>query len=144
MGCPRRRPRSLALPHALELGRRCGKDHRRPGGRHPDRGPWTQGTGATENGIIVDGVLHKIGTELRWEYCWDEPMHLWRVEDLGGRLRIELQPRFDKHSKIEAGIMGTETHQVFGRWSGTLVTDGGESIEFSAMQGFAEESRSRW
>jgi hypothetical protein len=107
-------------------------------------GRWTEGTGATENGIIVDGVLHKIGTELRWEYRWDEPMHPWRVEDPDGRLRLELEPRFDKHSKIEAGAMGTETHQVFGRWSGTFVTDGGGPIELSDIQGFAEESRSRW
>ena len=84
-------------------------------------------------------MLHKIGTELRWEYRWDEPMHPWRVEDPGGRLRIELQPRFDKHSKIEVGVMGTETHQAFGRWSGTFVTDGGGSIELNAFQGFAEE-----
>ena len=40
--------------------------------------------------------------------------------------------------------MGTETHQVFGTWSGIFVTDDGARVEFAGIQGFAEESRSRW
>jgi hypothetical protein len=35
---------------------------------------WTEGTGATENGVIVDGRLTKIGAELLWDYDWDRPM----------------------------------------------------------------------
>lgn len=71
-------------------------------------------------------------------------MHPWYVEDPGGQLSLELAPRYDKHSRIELGVMGTETHQVFGTWSGRFVSDDGESIELAGMQGFAEESRSRW
>ena len=107
-------------------------------------GKWTEGTGFTENGVIVDGVLTKLGGELRWDYRWDEPMRPWRVSDPGGRLDLELVPRYDKHSKIEALVMGTETHQVFGPWSGSFVTDAGETMELRGLQGFAEESRSRW
>ena len=40
---------------------------------------WTEGTGYTENGIIVDGHLSKLGNELRWEYDWDVPTRPWRV-----------------------------------------------------------------
>lgn len=107
-------------------------------------GRWTEGTGFTENGVIVDGVLTKLGAELRWEYDWDEPMRPWLVDDPNGRLHLRLDPRFDKHSRTEAGVMGTETHQVFGTWSGTFVADDGESIELAGIRGFAEESRSRW
>jgi hypothetical protein len=107
-------------------------------------GRWTEGTGFTENGVIVDGRLTKIGRELRWDYRWDDPMRPWRVTDPGGQLELELTPRFDKHSRVEAGIMGTETHQVFGTWAGTIVTDDRQAIELGGIQGFAEESRSRW
>jgi hypothetical protein len=107
-------------------------------------GRWTEGTGFTENGVIVDGVLTKLGEELHWDYDWDNPTKPWRVEEPNGRLRIELTPRFDKHSKIEAFVMGTETHQVFGTWSGIFVTDAGDTFELKQLQGFAEESRSRW
>lgn len=107
-------------------------------------GRWTEGTGFTENGMIVDGTLTKLGNELRWDYDWDDPIKPWHVDDPAGRLTLELRPRFDKHTRIEAGVMGTETHQVFGTWTGTFVTDDGREIGFDAVQGFAEESRSRW
>jgi uncharacterized protein DUF2804 len=94
--------------------------------------------------VIVDGRLTKLGRELRWDYDWDDPLRTWRVEDPGGRLRLGLAPRYDKHTRIEAVVMGTETHQVFGTWSGTFVTDDGETLELAGLQGFAEESRSRW
>lgn len=107
-------------------------------------GMWTAGTGATENGVLVDGVLTKLGDELTWRYDWDAPMRPWRVTDPGGRLELELTPRHDKHSATNLGILATETHQVFGTWSGSFTTDDGRTLTFGGLQGFAEESRSRW
>jgi hypothetical protein len=105
---------------------------------------WTEGTGFTENGLIVDGRLTKIGSELTWDYSWDEPMAPWHVVDPAGQLDMVLTPRFDKHSHVDAGDMGSETHQVFGTWSGRLRTDDGLGLEFEGIQGFAEEARQRW
>ncbi len=105
---------------------------------------WTQGSGFTENGLIVDGRLTKLGSELQWDYSWDEPMEPWRISDPGGQLDMVLTPRFDKHSHADAGEFGSETHQVFGTWSGRLRTDDGREIDFEGLQGFAEEARQRW
>jgi Domain of unknown function (DUF2804), N-terminal/Domain of unknown function (DUF2804), C-terminal len=107
-------------------------------------GRWTEGTGYTENGVLVDGVLHKLGSELRWDYAWDDPLLPWRVQDPDGRLEVVLAARFDKHTRIEALLMGTETHQVFGTWSGRFTPDSGATIDLEGVLGFAEESRSRW
>jgi hypothetical protein len=105
---------------------------------------WTAGTDFTENGLIVDGRLSKIGRELEWDYSWDEPMKPWRVVDAGGQLDALLTPRFDKHSKAVGRKRSTETHQVFGTWSGTLTTDDGLELSFDGLQGFAEEARQNW
>jgi Domain of unknown function (DUF2804), N-terminal/Domain of unknown function (DUF2804), C-terminal len=105
---------------------------------------WTEGTGATENGFLVDGRLTKLGRELEWGYSWDEPMLPWHVRDPGGQLDLVLTPRYDKHSHVDAGDLGSETHQVFGTWSGRLVTDEGLELEVVGAQGFAEEARQRW
>jgi hypothetical protein len=106
---------------------------------------WTAGTGFTENGILVDGRLSKLGNELEWTYDWSNPMQPWRVRDPGGQLDVTLTPRFDKHSKVDASPdLGSETHQVFGRWHGRLRTDDGLELEFTDLQGFAEEARQRW
>ncbi|HVT76114.1 MAG TPA: DUF2804 domain-containing protein [Acidimicrobiales bacterium] len=105
---------------------------------------WTHGTGFTENGVLVDGRLSKIGNELQWDYTWDEPMRPWRVHDPGGQVDVTLTPRFDKHSESVGRKRGSETHQVFGTWAGRLVTDDGVAVEFEGLQGFAEEARQRW
>ena len=107
-------------------------------------GRWTEGTGATENGVIVDGRLTKIGQELAWEYDWARPLHPWRVRHPDGSLDVTLTPVHDKHSKTDALILATEVHQVFGRWSGHVTDDDGRRHELDGILGFAEESVSRW
>ena len=107
-------------------------------------GTWTAGSGFTENGLIVDGRLSKLGHELTWEYDWDAPLEPWRVVDPGGQLHATLTPRFDKHTKAAGRKRGSETHQVFGTWTGSLTTDEGLELEFDGIQGFAEEARQHW
>lgn len=106
---------------------------------------WTEGSGFTENGLIVDGRLSKIGRELLWEYDWNEPTKPWRITDPGGQIDAILSPRFDRHSEMDVSPdLGSEVHQVFGTWSGHLRTDEGLVLEFNELQGFAEEARQRW
>jgi hypothetical protein len=105
---------------------------------------WTEGSGYTENGLIVDGRLSKLGHELDWTYDWDEPMRPWRVVDPGGQLDVSLAPRYDKHTKLPGRDRGSETHQVFGTWSGRLRTDDGLDLDLDGIQGFAEEARQEW
>ncbi|MCC6225981.1 MAG: DUF2804 domain-containing protein [Microthrixaceae bacterium] len=105
---------------------------------------WTDGTGFTENGVILDGRLTKLGEELRWDYDWNHPMQPWRVSSPDGRLEATLTPRYDRHGRAEALIFANHTHQVFGTWTGRFIDDDGTELAFTDIQGFAEESRSRW
>ncbi len=107
-------------------------------------GRWTEGTGATENGVIVDGEVVKLGEELVWAYDWDRPLEPWRVRSSDEALDVTLHPVHDRHARTEALVLGTEVHQVFGRWHGHAPAPGGGSVEFDGLLGFAEESRSRW
>lgn len=107
-------------------------------------GKWTKGTGHTENGLIVDGRISKIGRELDWDYDWEDPMRPWSVVDPGGQLDLRLEPRFDRYDKTDLLAIRTEVHQVFGTWSGWVRDDDGRRVELEGIQGFAEESRSRW
>jgi len=105
---------------------------------------WTDGTGFTENGILVDGTVSKLGREMTWEYDWQDPLQPWTVDDPGGQLHAVLSPRFDKHTDVGDDEFGSRVHQVFGTWSGHLTTDEGAHFEFDGLQGFAEEARQRW
>ena len=107
-------------------------------------GKWTDGSGYTENGVIVDGRLTKLGHEFEWLYDWDEPMKPWRVIDPGGQLDVTLAPRYDKHTRLPGRDKGSETHQVFGTWSGRIRTDDGLELDLDGIQGFAEEARQEW
>jgi hypothetical protein len=102
-------------------------------------GKWTDGTGFTENGYLVDGRLEKVGADLTWTYDWDRPLEPWRVTSPDGELDLTLDPFHDRHEKTDALVLRTEVHQVFGHWRGTV----GE-LSVDGLVGFAEESRSRW
>lgn len=106
---------------------------------------WTEGTGATENGITLDGRLTKIGAEMSWDYDWDDPLSPWRIRHPDGSVDLTLTPTHDKHTGANAGLLKMVVHQVFGRWSGH-VTDGetGRRVEVDGILGFAEECRARW
>ncbi len=107
-------------------------------------GRWTAGTGFTENGVLVDGRLVKLGDELTWDYRWDDPMAPWHVTSPDGALDLTLVPRFDRHAKTDVLVLRTEVHQVFGSWSGQVPAPGGGVCRLEGAVGFAEESRSRW
>jgi hypothetical protein len=107
-------------------------------------GRWTEGTGATENGIIVDGQVVKLGDELGWRYDWDEPLQPWTVRSPDGTLDLTLAPRYDRHARTQAVVLATEVHQVFGRWTGQVPAPDGRILRVEGVVGFAEESRSRW
>ncbi len=107
-------------------------------------GKWTDGTGFTENGVIIDGSLVKIGEDLEWIYNWDDPMAPWTVRSADGMLDVTLAPVHDRHSNLNLGVLKNEVHQVFGRWSGCVPDGTGGSLSITDMLGFAEEARSRW
>ncbi|MCB1256663.1 MAG: DUF2804 family protein, partial [Microthrixaceae bacterium] len=105
---------------------------------------WTAGTPSTENGVWIDGRLHKIGRELTWDYSWADPMAPWRVSDSQGALDLTLTPHFDKHTATKAVVLSAEVHQVFGTWTGSVTSEDGRTLQVVNVPGFAEESRNRW
>lgn len=107
-------------------------------------GKWTVGTGATENGIIVDGRLSKIGDELEWSYRWDRPDAPWTVRAPDGSLDLELTPTYVKPTDLNIGVMAMIVRQSFGTWRGTVRTDDGLAVTFDGIPGFAEECRAKW
>lgn len=105
-------------------------------------GKWTDGTGSTENGILVDGRMHKLGEDLRWSYDLTDPAGAWRVR--GERLDATLTPFHLRRDITEIGVLAVKTHQAFGVWHGTGVLDDGSQVSLDGLVGWAEQSRNRW
>ncbi len=108
-------------------------------------GKWTDGTGATENALCVDGRLSKLGETLVWDYSWDDPMSPWHVRTPDSdQVDVVLTPTYDRHDRTSLGVLSMEVHQCFGTWSGTIRDDDGTRHELGGIHGFAEEARNRW
>jgi hypothetical protein len=105
-------------------------------------GKWTDGTGQTENGLVVDGRLHKIHEELVWEYDRAALLKPWRVH--GGGLAASFAPFHDKRSRTNLLVLSSRTDQCFGTWEGTFTTEDGEVIAFDGIEGWAEDVHNRW
>lgn len=105
-------------------------------------GKWTEGTGSTENGVFVDGRLHKIGEELAWTYDLADWRRPWRVT--GSGLDATLQPFHDKRSASNLGVVSSRTDQCFGTWSGTFTPTDGDAVAFDGLVGWAEDVHNRW
>jgi hypothetical protein len=108
-------------------------------------GKWTDGTGMTENSLVVDGRLSKVSEDLVWEYDPADWLRPWHVRTpRSDRVALVFTPEFDKRGRLNAGVASSRTDQCFGSWSGRVVTDEGEAITVEGLQGWAEECTWRW
>jgi hypothetical protein len=108
-------------------------------------GKWTDGTGMTENAVVVDGRLSKLSEELAWTYDRADWLTPWRIRTpASDRLDLTFTPIHDKVSRLQAGIASSSVDQCFGTWAGRIVPDDGDPIEVHDLFGWAEEATWRW
>lgn len=102
-------------------------------------------TAATENMVFVDGRAHKLD---------QVTVHLpdgtfdgapWRFTSNNGRFEMTFEPIIDRAS--DSGLLGlirSSQHQVFGRFTGSVVLDDGTRLAVENLLGFAEKVANRW
>lgn len=98
---------------------------------------------ATENCLVLNGKVHKLG-QVKFDYIPGDYMRHWHFSDSEGRLSLEFTPFKERLARTNLGIIFSEVHQMFGRYSGSVLTDEGERIEIENLIGFAEEHHARW
>jgi len=108
-------------------------------------GGWTDGTGMNENGFVVDGRVTKVHDDLRFEYDPGDFMRPWRIRTREtDQVDLLFEPFFERVARTDALVVRSEVHQMMGRFTGTVVTEGGERIAIERMVGWAEEHHARW
>ena len=98
---------------------------------------------ATENCFFIDGKITKLGW-VELEYDPSDYKKPWTFTSDDGKLQLTLTPFIEKKNKMNILVLRTEVHQMFGHYSGTLVTDEGEKIIITDLIGWAEEHQARW
>ena len=102
---------------------------------------------ASENVLFYGGKIHKLS---RVEFGIpvkdgaDDFMAPWKFSSDDGRFEMDFRPIMDRSAKISLGVLCSDQHQVFGRFSGTAILDNGRKIEICDLTGFAEKVRNKW
>lgn len=106
---------------------------------------WTDGTGMTENAVLVGGRISKIHEDVSFVYDRADIMKPWTIRARASR-RIDLtfRPFFKRVARTNMVVVRSEMHQLIGRFSGTVVTDDGEAVLVEDLIGWAEEHTARW
>lgn len=97
---------------------------------------------ASENMIFYDGKGHKLDRIL-----FDIPKNIlqpWHFISSDGRFDVRFQPIYDNQNVWSAGIIGQDSHQVFGKFYGDAVLDDGTRLKLDGLTAFAEKVRNRY
>lgn len=106
---------------------------------------WTDGTGMTENGFIIDGVVYKINENITFNYSKEDIMKPWTLKtESSNKINIIFTPTYKRIAKTNIIIIKSTVYQIIGDFSGELITDTGEKIHFENIKGCAEEHFARW
>lgn len=98
---------------------------------------WTDGTGATENALCVDGQLTKISDELRFSWDRRDPRLPWRIA--GRRVELGFVPEVVRRVRAPLGVLGDGLCLGFGAFTGRI-----GDVEVHDLFGWAEELDVRW
>ncbi|MCR5485530.1 MAG: DUF2804 domain-containing protein [Clostridiales bacterium] len=93
---------------------------------------------ASENILFYDGKCHKLDdiTFNIPESGYTDP---WTFTSSDGRFEMDFIPIIDRAAKIDAKIITSDQHQVFGRMSGKAILDDGTVLEIKDILCFAEK-----
>ena len=71
-------------------------------------------------------------------------MSPWTFSSDDRRFEMQFRPVMDRSARVNAGIICSDQHQVFGKLSGTAVLDDGRALRIENLMGFAEKVRNKW
>ncbi len=98
---------------------------------------------ASENILFYDGSGHKLD-DIQFHIPKDSYLKPWQFSSSDGRFETEFFPILDRCAKINAGIIVTDQHQVFGKMRGRVILDDGTSLEMTDLLCFAEDVHNKY
>lgn len=101
-------------------------------------------TAASENMLFHDGIAHKLDRVHFHLPAGTYDGAPWTFTSNDGRFEMEFEPILDRAADVNALVVRSTQHQVFGRFNGTVVLDDGTRLTIENLLGFAEEVRNRW
>lgn len=108
-------------------------------------GKWTDGTGMTENAVVIDGKLYKISEDVLFTYNSQDFMKPWTLRTkFTSDVQLTFTPFFERVARTDVKLVYSEVHQMFGYFKGTIYLDGYGKLVISHMLGCVEEHQAKW
>lgn len=98
---------------------------------------------ATEDTLLLAGRIHKLG-QVDFRYDRADYSRPWLMTAPDGRLELMFTPFMERVARTNLLVISSEVHQMFGRYTGHVIADDGETIRIDGLVGFAEEHHARW
>lgn len=105
-------------------------------------------TAATENMLFYDGLAYKledvffiIPKDENNNYDYLKP---WTIISSDNRVELEFLPILDRNVNLNAYLLSTNQHQVFGHFKGHIFLDVNKIITLDNFLGFAERVENKW
>ncbi len=98
---------------------------------------------ASENILFYDGKCHKLD-DVTFHIPDDSYMKPWKFSSSDGRFEMDFEPILDRAAKIDAKIIVSDQHQVFGKLSGAATLDDGTVLQIRDMLMFAEKVHNKY
>ncbi len=98
---------------------------------------------ATENILFCDGKAHKL-EDVTFHIPDSGYTDPWRMTSSDGRFEMRFDPILDRAAKINAKVIVSDQHQVFGRLNGKAVLDDGTALEIRDLLCFFEKVHNKY
>lgn len=102
---------------------------------------------ATENMLFYNGRTHKLSQvsfNIPMRDGKEDYMKPWTFTSDDGRFEMDFAPVLDRASCTSVGVIKSDQHQVFGKFTGTAVLDDGTPVRVRDFMGFAEKVENKW
>ncbi len=102
---------------------------------------------ASENMVFVDGTSHKLDQvqfNIPQKDGQDDFMSPWTFGSNDGRFKMKFEPIIDRYEPLDVKVLMMIPHQVFGKFSGTIILDDGSKLKIENLIGFAEKVHNKW
>ncbi|MBQ0036147.1 MAG: DUF2804 domain-containing protein [Firmicutes bacterium] len=102
---------------------------------------------ASENMLFYDNKAHKLSQvkfNIPFKNGTEDYLSKWTFTSDDGRFEMDFEPVIDRAANTDFVVLGSNQHQVFGKFTGKAILDDGKVIELKDFMGFAEKVCNKW
>jgi hypothetical protein len=106
---------------------------------------WTEGSGATESGLLINGKVEKLSEDIIFEYDPAHFMETWHLHTaFSNQVNLTFTPFYERVAKTDLWILRSEVHQMIGTFNGKISSLDGRVFFIKDVIGWAEDHQARW